>query len=305
MATLLNRTVEGIAKSNFSQVGQSYTATGTIVSLENPFTKEYRVLIGGVQVVAYGISDQVFEPNTSVVILRSTLDSQSDHFILRASADTGATVVPVLDEYDQIGKPISVTVNATDFTAANTLLEQYIEMADNPYICIGATLTLGGDSIASGDFVSELTVTFNDAKTLVYSTSHMEGVLTTETTAQKSAYLKVPSGAKTIAAITQEDKGCTGTWSALTITVYNKSSQETACRLIAEEGFELPEDAETTDTLSLRVKMRDNFKTVTPVEVKWFRENPLIYGPADQGYDEEAGIGWERFDPYSQQENKL
>lgn len=303
MANLLH-TVEGIAKSNFSQVGQSYIATGTVVSLENPFTKEYKVLIGGIQVVAYSIPDQVFEPNSSVVILRSTLDSQSDHFILRASS-TGASVVPILDEYDQIGKPISVTIGAADFTNENALLEQYIEMAENPYICIGATLKLEGEGIANGDFVSRLIVTFNDSKTLVYSTSHMEGVIEAGTTIQKSTYLKVPGGAKTIATIVKEDTNCAGTWSALTITVYNKSSQGTACRLVAEKGFKLPEDATDTDTLSLRVKMRDNFKTVTPVEVKWFRENPLIYGPADEGYDEEAGIGWERFDPNSSQENKL
>lgn len=302
MATLLNRTVEGIAKSSFSQVGQSYTAIGTVVSLVNPFIKEYKVSIDGVQVVAYGISDQVFEPGSSVVILRSTLDSQSDHFILRTAAGSGPTVVPVLDEYDQIGKPIPVAIGTTGFDNANALLQQYLEMAENPYICIGATLALSGSGIASGDFASELTLNFNDNKSLVYSTSHMEGVLTTTSTIQKSAYLKMPSEAKTISSIVKEDSGCTGAWSEITITVYNKSSQGTACRLIAENGFEFATGG--TD-LTLKVKMRDDFKPVTPTEVKWFRENPLIYGPADEGYDEDAGIGWERFYPNATQENKL
>ena len=84
-AQTLTNIINNLSTSQMQKTGYTTIINAEVMTLVNPFTKEYKVKIDGIPVTAYGIYDVVYNVGDWVVVIESDVDSQSDYFILRIS----------------------------------------------------------------------------------------------------------------------------------------------------------------------------------------------------------------------------
>lgn len=299
-AQTLPNIIKNISANQMQKTGYTTIVNAEVMTLVNPFTKEYKVRIDGVPVTAYGIYDVVYNVGDWVVVIESDVDNIKDRYIVAESSTIGSQSfnISAQDRYDQIGAPI-------DLGQTNGWKSDIgIPVITHPYCRISTIFT---PNYTDERFESKIIIKFNKGDPIVYSSSLMEGrlILNTEIK-QLSSYFQIPEGATKIVSVTQkdEDPGAkegvekkTSTWADVTLTFYNEVQdwEATALKILAKTGY-IAIDGENANILE--AKLRKDFIRINPDEVEyiWFRENPLIV-EGDEKYDARAGAGWEKIIP--------
>ena len=297
-AQTLTNIIKNISANQMQKTGYTTIINAEVMTLVNPFTKEYKVKIDGIPVTAYGIYDVVYNVGDWVVVIESDVDNVKDRYIVAESSTAGSQSfnISAQDKYDQIGAPIDL--GQTNDWKSNI----GIPVIAHPYCRISTILT---PNYTDERFESKIIIKFDKGDPIIYSSSSMEGglILNTEIE-QLSPYFQIPESATKIVSITQEDKDPgakeeaekkASTWADVMLTFYNEAQdwEATALKILAKTGY----TAIDGDNV-LEAKLRKDFIRINPDEVEyiWFRENPLIV-EGDPKYDARAGAGWEKIIP--------
>lgn len=290
-AQTLTNIIKNISANQMQKTGYTTIVNAEVMTVVNPFTKEYKVKIDGIPVTAYGIYDVVYNVGDWVVVIESDVDNVKDRYIVAESSTAGSQSFNISDQdkYDQVGAPIRITIGQ----------EEDIELPilPHPYCRISTKFT---PSYTDQRFESKISIYFDDGDPIVYSSDLMEGALISgQQIEQLSPYFQIPYGATKIVSITQEDltkyqDTNVSTWADVTLTFYNEAQdwEATALKLLAPTGYTAISGENAN---ILEAKLRKNFIRINPDEVEyvWFRENPLIV-EGDEKYDARAGAGWEK-----------
>lgn len=299
-AQTLTNIIKNISANQMQKTGYTTIVNAEVMTLVNPFTKEYKVKIDGIPVTAYGIYDVVYNVGSWVVVIESDVDNVKDRYIVAESNIVGNQSFDdsPQDKYDQIGAPIDL--GQTNGWKSNI----EIPMIAHGY-CRVSTIFI--PNYTDERFESKIIINFDKGDPIVYSSSLMEGgLILNPEIEQLSPYFQIPEGATKIVSITQEDedpgaeddeKKKTSTWEDVMLTFYiNMEEWEaTTLQILAPNGYEVTN--EITE-LILEAKLHNDSIHVNPNAVTyiWFRENPLIVEGHDN-YNARAGAGWEQIIP--------
>lgn len=307
--TLVN-IVKNISANQMQSAEYAQIVDAEVVALINPFMKEYTVKIRGVQAIAYGLYDQIYNPADIVQII----DTGTDKYIISKSTIIEPPEAdPRWDQYDLLGPRINLP------TQSYVDLEEQIQKAKNPYCRIGVDIWVDPEEYKeNADFESTLTITFNETDSkgenlkIIYSTNDMVGSLQAgtshaeDTVFQISSYLPIGHRAQIVESISIKVPTVNNneliTWNNVFIEIYDKVSEadSSGLKVITPNGESTSSEG---DALTLEAKMREDYMSVDEEEVEyiWFRRNPLIT-EGHEKYDARAGEGWERIEPDTEQE---
>lgn len=293
--TLVN-IIKNISANQMQKTGYTTVVNAEVMTLVNPFTKEYKVKIDGIPVTAYGIYDIVYDIGSWVVVIESDVDNTKDRYIVAESNTIGnqSFDIAAQDKYDQIGAPIDLIKTETGWEKPIDL-SAYLTGVAHPYFKITTDFK---PNYTAKNFESKLHIRFNNGKTVTYTSSFMEGSLyNNSATEQTSMYFQIPWGATSIINIIEENIYCDPEWTNTKITIYNEVQdwEATALKILAPTGY-MVISGENANVLE--AKLRKDFVRINPDEVEyiWFRKNPLIV-EGDEKYDARAGAGWEKIVP--------
>lgn len=277
--------VKSISTDVAHSAGQTVVNNATVVSLVNPYTKEYKVEIDAQIVTAYALYDEAFNIGDSVAILVATEGININRYILRKTDAAYNPSSPGLDHYDQIGKTFSLIRADSTYAfkdADRALVEDYIARCNDPYVRFKVTsLSIGAN--APANFYSGVSFTFKDslgqAYTYTYSTAHLEGAVKPGVTLseQYSPYFQLkPTIVEFQSGIADEADGVT--WGDISFEIYDRvpRSAATEAKILALDGFEITADSE--ELLRLQSKLRIDYEAVdssklTVVWEKWNSES--------------------------------
>lgn len=304
MSQTLTNIINNLSASQMQKTGYTTVVNAEVMTLVNPFTKEYKVKIDGIPVTAYGIYDVIYNAGSWVVVIESDVDNTKDRYIIAENntIDNQPYVV-IQDKYVQIGLP-EVLGETNDWES-----DIAIPAIEHLYCKISAIFK---PEYTDERFESKIIIKFDTDDSIVYSSSLMEGGLNSDKeVGQLSSYFQVPEGATKIVSITQEDEDPgaekaaakkVSTWTEVTLIFYADAQdwEATALKILAPNGYEV---INGITELILEAKLRKDSMHINPDEVTyiWFRENPLIV-EGDKKYDEHAGAGWEKIIPPVQTE---
>ena len=310
--TLTNIT-KNISASQMQKTGYAQVINAEVVSLINPFTKEYKVNILGTPAIAYGIYDVVYQTGTPVAIIEAISEGSKDRYIIGASSTEGDWVYNIsgYDNYDLAGEPI-VLKNSSGY---NEIFQRQRQTNKNQYVKIKTNFSFTGEvgTSVGTDAKSELTITLqksaednSDPITITYNTDWMEGnihIIAAENKeySQESPYFFIPSKYTYIKSWEYKTSdGVSAAWNNTSLLLYNEVSDKNASGLFIEAPKGYKYVSEETD-LELKAKLRLDYKKIDlsdeeEVEILWFRENPLVVEGHDN-YDARAGVGWEKIIP--------
>lgn len=300
--------IKNISANTLEKNGYTQIINAEVISLINPFTKEYKVKNGDSIVIAYGLTDQTYAIGSHVAVIESNADATKERYIIGATSTSTFQLydVAMQDTHDLMGAPIIPSFFAEEkkWNVDNTLFTEYIQKAQAPCIQINVDLTLAAQ--ASSDFFSKIIINLSNgynkneenyiSQIIEYNIAHMSGVIKQngETTSQFSQYFHIKDGITQIDNIIQSDVNCNASWDNLKIKIFNEvsESEATALKIIAPDGYRVYED---TTWLQLASKLRKNYTSIDNenIDFIWFRENPLIE-KGHPKYDERAGAGWEK-----------
>ena len=296
-AQTLTNIIKNISANQMQKTGYTTIVNAEVMTLVNPFTKEYKVKIDGIPVTAYGIYDVVYNVGDWVVVIESDVDNAKDRYIIAESNIVGNQFFDNTpqDKYGQIGAPIDL--GKTNGWKSNIV----IPMIAHLYCRVSTIFT---PNYTDERFESNIIINFDKGDPIVYSSSLMEGGLISDTKIkQLSSYFQVPEGATKIVSITQEDKDPgaendavkkASAWTEVTLIFYidTQKWEATTLEILALNGYEI---IDGITELILEAKLRKDSIHINPNEVTyiWFRENPLIV-EGDEKYDARAGAGWEK-----------
>ena len=290
----LTNIIKNISANQMQKTGYTTVVNAEVMTLVNPFTKEYKVKIDDIPVTAYGIYDVVYDVGSWVVVIESDVDNTKDRYIIAESSTIGSQSFDIAaqDKYDQIGA--AVNLGQTDGWEENI----GIPMIAHPYCRISATFI---PNYTNQYFESKITIYFDNGDPIIYGSNLMEGKLIQDSEVEQlSPYFQIPYGATKIVSIIQEDEdeeNKISTWTNVTLTFYNEAQdwEATALKILAPTGYTVI-SGESANVLE--AKLRKDFIRINPDEVEyiWFRENPLIV-EGDEKYDARAGAGWEKTVP--------
>lgn len=299
-AQTLTNIIKNISANQMQKTGYTTIINAEVMTLVNPFTKEYKVKIDGIPVTAYGIYDVVYNVGDWVVVIESDVDNVKDRYIVAESSTAGSQSfnISAQDKYDQIGAPIDL--GSTNSWKSNI----GIPVIAYPYCRISTLFT---PNYTDEYFESKIIIKFDKGDPIVYNSNSMEGRLILNTKIkQLSSYFQIPEGATKIVSVMQEDEDPgaendaakkVSTWTDVTLTLYNEAqySEATALKILAPTGYTAIKGENAN---ILEAKLRKTFIRINPDEVEyiWFRENPLIV-EGDEKYDARAGAGWEKIIP--------
>ena len=310
--------INNLSASQMQKTGYAQVINAEVISLINPFTKEYKVNILGTPAIAYGIYDVVYQAGTSVAIIEAISEGSKDRYIIGASSTEGDWVynISAYDNYDLVGEPILLQ-NGSGY---NEILQRQRQTNKNQYVKIKTNFSFTGEvntSVGTGA-KSELIITLQKSAedtsnpiTITYNTDWMEGnirIIAEEGKEypQESPYFFIPSEYTYIESWEYKtSNGASAEWKNTSLLLYNEVSDKNASGLFIEAPKGYKYVSEKID-LELKAKLRLDYKKIDlndeeEVEILWFRENPLVVEGHDN-YDARAGAGWEQVIPEIKEE---
>lgn len=312
-AQTLTNIINNLSASQMQKTGYAQVINAEIISLINPFTKEYKVNILGTPAIAYGIYDVVYQAGTPVAIIEAISEGSKDRYIIGASSTEGDWVynISAYDNYDLVGEPILLKSDLV----YNEIFQRQRQTNKNQYVKIKTSFRFTGEvnTSVSADAKSELIITLQknaeddtDPITITYNTDWMEGNVRVIAAAgkeypQESPYFFIPSEYTYIKSWEYKTSSeASAVWENTSLLLYNEVSDKNASGLFIEAPKGYKYVSEDTD-LELKAKLRLDYKKIDlsdeeEVEILWFRENPLVV-EGHKKYDARAGAGWEKIIP--------
>ena len=312
--TFLN-IINNLSANQMQKTGYAQVINAEVISLINPFTKEYKVNILGTPAIAYGIYDVIYQAGTPVAIIEAISEGSKDRYIIGASSTEGDWVynISVYDNYDLVGEPILLQNDS----GYNEIFLRQRQTNKNQYVKIKTNFSFTGEgevgTPVNTDAKSELTITLwksaeddSDPIKITYNTDWMEGNIRIIAAAdkkylQESPYFFIPAEYTYISSWEYKtSSGVSAVWENTSLLLYNEVSDKNASGLFIEAPKGYKYISEDTN-LELKAKLRLDYKKIDlsnkeEVEILWFRENPLVVEGHDN-YDARAGAGWEQVIP--------